>query len=312
MAVFRAFPLRVVSCLGLLIISTQAASGMRALRDNLVNCPIQVQIDGQIVGSGFYLSTSDSVYFVTAKHVIFDRASGQRRGKLAALVSYPPDPKASQRIVLRLDLEALDAAGKIKRHNAQDALVILVANFVSENGRGPADYEAPMKPVKEVMALEMAPGGLGLANLDMTLGLDQVLVSNDVFVFGYPASLGMKQVPQIDYARPLLRKGIVAGINQGTKSIILDCPAYGGNSGGPVVQVDQPGLSEKRFSIVGIVTEMVPYDEQWINITQGYSHITRSNSGYSIAVPMDPIYELIGARPKAGNSSVPLFPFGPK
>ncbi len=73
------------------------------------------------------------------------------------------------------------------------------------------------------------------------LFLKDALVSNDIFLYGYPSSLGLKQSPQFDYNKPLLRKGIIASVNKTQGTIILDCPVYYGNSGGPVVQVINKG-----------------------------------------------------------------------
>src|SRR5436190_19064223 len=66
---------------------------------------------------------------------------------------------------------------------------------------------------------------------------DEVLTGNDVFVFGYPTSLGLKsdptRPPQFDPSLPPLRKGIVAGKNPRLHTLILDSPIYFGNSGVP-------------------------------------------------------------------------------
>jgi hypothetical protein len=64
-----------------------------------------------------------------------------------------------------------------------------------------------------------------------------VLISNDVYIFGYPSSVGHSG--QLDHTRPLLRKGIVAGKNEAKNTIILDCPVHQGNSGGLALQIDR-------------------------------------------------------------------------
>jgi V8-like Glu-specific endopeptidase len=116
---------------------------------------------------------------------------------------------------------------------------------------------------------------------------------NAIYIIGYPRSLDNPQFhPKIEFDRPLVRRGIVAGINNTTKSIILDCAVYKGNSGGPVLQREE-SLTEWRMSIIGVVSEFVPLVEYWSNSYLGYSNMTVSNSGYAIAEPMDFVIELI-------------------
>jgi len=80
---------------------------------------------------------------------------------------------------------------------------------------------------------------------------------------------------------PLLRKGIVAGKNESLDAIILDCPAYGGNSGGLVMEAEKVG-SGMNLRAIGIITNFVPFTGNWLQ-----------NSGYSIVVPMNFVDELI-------------------
>jgi len=123
-------------------------------------------------------------------------------------------------------------------------------------------------------------GGIfGVGNDNYKLFKD-VYVGNTVYVFGYPSSI-TRTNPWLDIGIPLLRKGIIAGVNKTIKSIILDCPVFGGNSGGLVLEVERysTGFSSRA---IGIVTDYVPYQKE--------SH---ENSGYSVVVPMDFVEELI-------------------
>ena len=115
-------------------------------------------------------------------------------------------------------------------------------------------------------------------------------------VGGGAGTLGIKDIPQIDPLRPLLRFGIIAGTNPSNKTIILDCPAYPGNSGGPVVEVEQVNISTYDLRIIGVVSQFVPFAETWVNVTHKYQNLTISNSGYAIAVSMDPVLELINSQ----------------
>lgn len=123
--------------------------------------------------------------------------------------------------------------------------------------------------------------------------LADVLVSNDVFVYGYPTSLGLKNSPQFDFNKPLLRKGIVANIYPKQGTIILDCPVYYGNSGGPVVEVEYRPTGNHHH-VIGVVSQFIPFVQQWHNPPSGIVNTEFHNSGYSVAVSMDKVFELIG------------------
>jgi len=81
-------------------------------------------------------------------------------------------------------------------------------------------------------------------------------VSSQIFMFGYP-SVGLAGYAQIDSGRPLVRGGIVAGLNPTLKTIIIDAPVNHGNSGGPVVQLSRTN----RLRIIGIATQYIPVPE---------------------------------------------------
>jgi hypothetical protein len=112
-------------------------------------------------------------------------------------------------------------------------------------------------------------------------------------MFGYPISLTGPISAIFDPSEPLLRKGIVAGANLGRKTIIIDCPSYFGNSGGPVIQVDHPSFGVTRFRVIGLVSGFVPFQEEWENKTMRYSHVIKSNSGYTVVEPIDIALELV-------------------
>jgi hypothetical protein len=140
--------------------------------------------------------------------------------------------------------------------------------------------------------LTAAPSGiLGVARNAVKKYAD-VLVANEVLVFGYPTSLGIEGSPQLDPLRPLLRRGIVAGLNPNKKSIIIDCPSYPGNSGGPVVEADRETF-KATFNVIGVVSEFVPFAEKSVNYPIQYQSVSISNSGYTIVTPMDYVLDLV-------------------
>src|SRR5438132_202827 len=79
---------------------------------------------------------------------------------------------------------------------------------------------------------------------------------------------------------------------QETKVIIIDCLIFQGNSGGPVLQVENSNF-QKKFTIIGVVSQFVATVETWLNRNYNYSNSQVYNSGYSVVVPMDMVLELL-------------------
>jgi len=115
-------------------------------------------------------------------------------------------------------------------------------------------------------------------------------------MFGYP-SVGVAGSSQIDRTRPLVRGGIVAGLNAALKTIIIDAPVNHGNSGGPVVQLSRAN----RLRIIGIATQFVPVPEDVLPLKPEApapgpapgTMLALGNSGYGVVASADAIIELI-------------------
>ena len=264
------------------------AGAARAIPDANMGFPVHIEIDGRSTGSGFYLNTEKVTYLVTARHVLYDESTSRLRGKQATLRSYGKDPKDKTHNLLSLNLGTLEANSDVKAHSVYNVAIVRTGTRLTKEG------QSTFTLVGGVSIINKATSGLLAVSSNKAIRFDQVLVGNDVYIFGYPSSLGIKNVPQIDYERPLLRKGIIAGLNEKTKTIILDCPVYGGNSGGPVLQVEETTLGHREFRLIGIVKQFVPYAEEWLNKSQRYTNITLSNSGYSVAESVDAVFDLIG------------------
>jgi len=262
-----------------------AAEAQRAIPDDNLAYPVLITLKNGSAGSGFYLNNSTAIYLVTAKHVLFDPATQKLLDVAADLLSYSKDPADSTRNLLALDLSVLQNDGNIRPHPSEDVAVVKVFTLNSSTGG-----TLMGAPIPGVTAKEQSKGGvLGVA-LDTVKPFDQVLTGNDVMVFGYPTSLGLQQLPQIDIHRPLLRKGIVAGTNPEKRSIILDCPSYFGNSGGPVLELDRETF-KTNLKIIGVISQYVPFVDTGASKT--FIMQVASNSGYSIATPMDFVLELV-------------------
>jgi len=228
----------------------------RAIPDDNLSYPVLVLRGDGGTGSAFYVNTSTSMYLITAKHVLFDLKTGNLNSPTASFLSYPRDPKENGRNMISADLAMLFKTGEVKPHSTQDVVIVRIASLKEPVSPGGA------KAISLVTGLtlkEMAETGIVGVGFENIKKFDEVLVANSIVVFGYPTSLGLKNIPQLDPLRPLLRNGIVAGANPEKKLIVIDCPLYPGNSGGPVLEITQQWL-QIQFKVIGVVSQFVPFD----------------------------------------------------
>lgn len=277
--------LGIVICL---VFSASLVQAQRAIPDDNLAYPVLVQFSDSLA-SGFYLNGTNSVYLVTAKHVLFGPPVNHTNNGVMSLLSYDRDPKEKGTNVVQVDMATLWRAGEIKGHPTADVAVVRIADLVR------TDSDKQHSAIRFIAGITVSTvthnGFLGV-NMDSVQKYDEVLIGNEVLLFGYPTSLGIQESPQLDPLRPLLRRGIVAGLNPNLRSTIIDCPSYPGNSGGPVVEVDPKGLGA-TFRVVGVVSQFVPFAEKSVNYPITYQNISISNSGYTIVTPMDFVLELV-------------------
>jgi hypothetical protein len=207
------------------------ATNHRSIPDDNLGYPALIT-GPNFTGSGFYLNTNNAIFFVTAKHVLFDRKTGKLLSNTVEVRSYSKDPADRNPNVLELDLTALE----VKAHATQDIAVVKILNFGEVKPSTTAPAYATVLPGVQIKAVN-SRGIVGVGP-DVVKLFDHILVGNNVILFGYPTSLELKELAQLDPLRPLLRRGLVAEQNFEKRSVVLDYPVYPGNSGGPVVEID--------------------------------------------------------------------------
>jgi hypothetical protein len=242
------------------------------------------------MGSGFFLQLSNSVYLITAKHVLFTESEGtnalQLQSPAAVVKSYAHvgTTNITER-VFNIDLAQLMSAGEIRYSSNRDVALVRIEQCASNDSHLAFSLPGFAKASQDT--------GLNLFGVEFACRTSEVDVGAEVFMFGYPISLTGPISAIFDPSEPLLRKGIVAGLNLVRKTMIIDCPSYFGNSGGPVIQVDHPNFGVTRFRVIGLVSGFVPFQEEWENKTMRYSHVLKSNSGYTVVEPVDIALDMV-------------------
>ena len=243
--------------------------------------PVLITLSNGETASGFYLDYSNHLFLATARHVLFaqDGRLKSKEAKLSSSAFTTGKPES----LLTVNLGILESNKQIRVHPSHDVAVVRLARKGSVSG---FDFDLlVVKPVSN------PKGGFATIRPDMIRRFADVMVGEDVFVFGYPTSIGLRQSPKFDYSKPLLRKGIVSAIYPKAQTIILDSSMYFGNSGGPVMEVSHLA-DAKQFKVVGIVSEMIPFLDVWENKRFNYTTGNLSNSGYSVVEPVDYLIEL--------------------
>lgn len=255
--------------------------------DNL-RYPVLLTLEKARTGSGFYINDKDKiVYFVTARHMLFRMNDATKEYELksntATLLSYSYDISIDDPIEIKLNLDILYKDNNIRIHKLYDVVVIKILEAIKEG-----------RQKKTVNGVVLVKGGkittVARKNIKK---FDEVLVGNNIFIFGYPTSLVTKNIQQIEDKKPLVRKGIIAGLNKKNNTIILDCTINFGNSGGPVIEVEQINITSFNFRLIGLITEIVPFVEEWTNKRYNITNVQIENSGYSIAMSMDSVLKII-------------------
>lgn len=258
----------------------------RDIPERNIYVPVLATLGNGVEGSGFYLTCKSNLFFVTAKHVLFDEKGTLRSTN--ATFSSCSEEDLEVRIAYDVNLDALHRDNRIRFHASNDVVVVHLGEvFIKANGeKGTIMHDVYTRRI------DTGKGVMIACELSQVKRFSEVFVGNEVFVFGYPRSIGLRELPQFDYDRPLLRRGTVAGKHSKRRTIILDCPVYPGISGGPVLEVEREGFVT-HFVPIGVVAEFVPFAEQWENRKLGYSNLTISNSGYAVITSMDSVLELL-------------------
>lgn len=225
--------------------------------------------DKKFSGSGFLYDTGKSIYLLTAKHVLFNSKNNTLFDEIV-FYSYPQDAQKENAVEYSVKINEAYKQKKVRFGNDYDIIAIQLGvtrpgvanyfNFVSKN-----------RDASNINIFSLN---------DCVLNLDSINIGDDIYIIGYPKSLETAQHSNFNFNRPLARKGIISGKDYKHHTILIDCPSYGGNSGGPVLL-----KKDNELKIIGLVSSYVPYIDYWINPVTKITNRETSNSGLTIVIP---------------------------
>jgi S1-C subfamily serine protease len=235
-------------------------------------------------GSGFLItdSVTNNIFIVTALHVLVNEDMSIRTDSLD-IIAYRENPDIDPQIQYKLSIKGCVDSKALRLDKKNDLAILKFAKVEKRDSTFFLQYpQYVKKKSKESLIQPWSTEGVAK--------IDDVLSGSEIFIVGFPRSLGLKS--NFDLDRPLYRKGIIAGKNIKLKRIIGDGAVYFGNSGGMVVCNHFDG---KVFSIrlIGLVSEYIPYEDYLYDNRGIVRSLDVKNSGYSVIIPVDFILDLI-------------------
>jgi S1-C subfamily serine protease len=274
------------AALAVLLLAAAARAQAYLPEDNLAY-PVQVIAQGG-GGSGFFVRRERQLFLVTARHVLVDPHTGQLWSREATLRALSKDIKETAVTMIHLNAAQLQEEQQLRTDAVRDVAVMHLGNLTTDG----------VNTTPGVVVTDRSKAGIIVAPFDYLTRYADVDISSQIFMLGYP-SIGVTGAAQIDGTRPLVRGGIVAGINAALKTIIIDAPVNHGNSGGPVVQLSRTN----RLRIIGIATQFVPVPEDVLPLNPANASeppassprtlLALGNSGYGVVASADAIIDLI-------------------
>lgn len=240
---------------------------------------------GNSSGSGIvYGDSTGTIYLITAKHVIINQNTGKYFSNKIKVSWYSFDIVEDPMSSFTLYIDEISKEEYIKQSEDIDIIAIRVAHDIpiNEDVR-PIIYEPYIRD-------KVIQKQINIFSKKYVSFSDNYHLGDDAYLMGYPKALGLKQIPQYDFNRPLVSKGCISGKDQTIRSVIIDCPSYGGNSGGPVMVKVIKSIPQGlliNYNLIGFVVQFIPY------VKSDSDKVEIINSGYSVVIPIEDALKLI-------------------
>src|SRR6185437_8026032 len=139
---------------GLLISVHCRAASQRAIPDDNLAYPVLIKVESTSSGSGFFLNTPDSVFLVTAKHVLFDPQTHALLSPYISLLCYSKDQADPTKDQFAVNLLTLQTSGDVRSHPTQDVVVVRLFRITPTNA--PVQSSQP-PPARSIQSNESTP-----------------------------------------------------------------------------------------------------------------------------------------------------------
>ena len=248
--------------------------------DKIAQSTVQI-FDSLSSGSGIIVRDSSRVFLITAKHVIFDQNTNYSSLNFenADILFYAKNFKSDRKNLIKVDFKKLLKDGLLICDDQMDICVVNLADIEKNN---------IIRYKEGVFRNNSIKYEQYFLSKESIIPKDSVHLGENVFIVGFPSSIGIPKIPQFDYEMPLLKRGSIAGISKKYNTIIVDCPVYHGNSGGPVF-LERLDFEQYSIALAGIVIEFIPL----INSTIQKKDLILETSSYSVIIPIEYALNLI-------------------
>ena len=267
----------------IIILLSIQVSAQKILVDIFIPSTVLIKNNSGGSSSGVIVGDNSFLYLVTARHCLLNEPQNGEISlvdSLVFLIYYANDAFEGKSDTLLVNLSKALKNRDLLFDPLNDIAILTIAKFdgVTAGGKQSLSYtNSTTKLTKS------APGAM---SEEVCLNFNQVDVGEDCTIIGYPSSLQTNSVNDYDFQRPLLRKGAIAGKDKSKRTIIVDCPSYKGNSGGPVFATSMH--NNVNTGLIGIVSRSILLGER---LESSYYRQTVSinyiNSGYTVIIPIE-------------------------
>jgi hypothetical protein len=153
------------------------------LPDNYLAYSILINTSNGSSGSGFILGNDTNQFLITAKHVLLDTNCTLTADSADVIYYSRVGTNTPVRCNLTIDLKGLYGVGDIRCHPSQDVVAVRLAVFTDVTNN-----VTRLSP----FCKSNGSAGFSMAKLNLLKLYKDVQVSNDVYLFGFPNSIGSK------------------------------------------------------------------------------------------------------------------------
>ena len=253
---------------------------------NLIEKAIQSTVlikTGNFSGSGILVRDTNSIHLITAKHVIFNEKDTFKTllSSNAIVQFYVHDFERDSANVIIINLQLAQKDNRLRKDSIHDICILTIAKVEKETGY--IKYDNGVFRLGHNVRYDQY-----YLDQNSIITKNDLYLGEDVFVVGFPGSIGLKKIPQFDYDKPLLKRGAIASTSDKYDNFIIDCSVFHGNSGGPVF-LERKDFNNYKLRLIGIASQYIPL----LNETLSKKDITVQNSGYAVIVPIEYALKLI-------------------